>query len=1194
MFWFKTRRQYLNSPQGDCLARIDFTSKLQYFHRKSGTSFTKTPMIDKRPLDLFHLHQYVQLRGGYTNVCRKKMWAQIGRELGYNGKIMTSLSTSLKSAYQKYVLAYDEFLIKSGIIVSQNEHDSPGNGVFPEFYHILNSDYSPKSLLEKFGISESTIDENNDRFNLLEKNHFDPENEENGVFKTFRLSNGVDLNLLIYNDITKYPFVSNSKSKNSPSTTVRNAHATFHRFQRHHPLQNPNQPHSDENYVQNLEEVSNETRDLPSYNLRQFQQKAQVFHGIYAKSKHLLEDNLESTENDIEKEYWSMLSENLDFEVEYGADIHTSIHGSPFPQAERDAQSLDCNDPWNLNSIPFNRESFFRFVDTPISSMIQPWLYIGMLFSTQAWNCSDFYSYWLSYCHFGDLRTWYTVPESDSEKFQNLLLSLLKNNPKNQSLFNSDLMISPETLKNHGIKCYAIDQRPGQIVVNFPKSYHSHFNHGFNLVESVNLLPMDDWLPYGRMCGDLFKMSKLEPPFCIDKMLVKMMEDDETRLCSLPVISLEVLEMCQKEQSLREIFFKSFSHIRQIQESEDCHDLDYLSTFSNQYSYLSRVVNSETGSIFTLEEMLQNPDTVGDVSLIIRVSDKKLKNLIGLAKGLNATTIKEDQDCKIETDYQVSDDLQLQVNAWTERYVNHLKQNIRPSLEILRDLYIESQDMISLSPSGLNTDTLRQFLREADKWILDARPLLRHIDSLAKNWARTGPLNISELQRLANELQLLPFESSETKTIEKWATEVQAFLDGVYGKIDYSINENCPELLKSGIIGRGRQLGIDVNELEKWTQQATWLGKFVSRKAIEGIKGFKSEEITNLLSEGCRLGIYLDEQANLPTLPPINKHSNRQEPIILPPPKSFPLPHSEMPFSGRMSGHSISNMANAYAKFPSEEALENQIKGLLTRPRDQTVSFHEAQDLLKAGKQANLEPLLIAELERRVLEVEQWQHEGVVLFGLGTEMTLEQWMPILWKAVIPTSRSWEEGQVYCLCRMERRNSMIMCESCNEWYHCACLKDRGYGIPESTPGKKPCYRCPICTSTLLDSNARITYRFSEDGKERAIEVNRVSFSDFIKWAQRWNSLSHRPRFMNPNDIVEFMAVYQTFITNICSDKGWSQLSLKVLMYHLRKLEGALIDIKEEKWLLDSFLSKRLTENEENSTKTGKKRGRKKKA
>lgn len=73
--------------------------------------FSKLPMIDKRPLDLYRLFRSVLMRGGFVEVINKKLWAQIGRELGYKGKIMTSLSSSLKSSYLKILYPFEVHLM---------------------------------------------------------------------------------------------------------------------------------------------------------------------------------------------------------------------------------------------------------------------------------------------------------------------------------------------------------------------------------------------------------------------------------------------------------------------------------------------------------------------------------------------------------------------------------------------------------------------------------------------------------------------------------------------------------------------------------------------------------------------------------------------------------------------------------------------------------------------------------------------------------------------------------------------------------------------------------------------------------------------------------------------------------------------------------------------------------------------------
>lgn len=84
--------------------------------------------MDKRPLDLYKLKKAVETRGGFDKVCKLKKWAEIGRILGYSGKIMSSLSTSLKNSYQKWLHPYEEYVRNNKPGVQQQlelEHGGP-------------------------------------------------------------------------------------------------------------------------------------------------------------------------------------------------------------------------------------------------------------------------------------------------------------------------------------------------------------------------------------------------------------------------------------------------------------------------------------------------------------------------------------------------------------------------------------------------------------------------------------------------------------------------------------------------------------------------------------------------------------------------------------------------------------------------------------------------------------------------------------------------------------------------------------------------------------------------------------------------------------------------------------------------------------------------------------------------------------
>ena len=91
-------------------ANLTYLDGLAKFHKQQGGNLHRLPYVDKKPLDLYRLKKAVESRGGFDKVCKLKKWAEIGRDLGYSGKIMSSLSTSLKNSYQRWLCPYEEYL----------------------------------------------------------------------------------------------------------------------------------------------------------------------------------------------------------------------------------------------------------------------------------------------------------------------------------------------------------------------------------------------------------------------------------------------------------------------------------------------------------------------------------------------------------------------------------------------------------------------------------------------------------------------------------------------------------------------------------------------------------------------------------------------------------------------------------------------------------------------------------------------------------------------------------------------------------------------------------------------------------------------------------------------------------------------------------------------------------------------------
>lgn len=98
--------------EGETRTNVNYLEQLTKYHILTGKPVAKIPQLDKRPIDLYKLKNEVALRGGIQQVTRLKKWAEIGRNLGYARKQCTSLSNSLKTAYQKLVLPYEIWYAK--------------------------------------------------------------------------------------------------------------------------------------------------------------------------------------------------------------------------------------------------------------------------------------------------------------------------------------------------------------------------------------------------------------------------------------------------------------------------------------------------------------------------------------------------------------------------------------------------------------------------------------------------------------------------------------------------------------------------------------------------------------------------------------------------------------------------------------------------------------------------------------------------------------------------------------------------------------------------------------------------------------------------------------------------------------------------------------------------------------------------
>jgi JmjC domain, hydroxylase/PLU-1-like protein/C5HC2 zinc finger len=251
--------------------------------------------------------------------------------------------------------------------------------------------------------------------------------------------------------------------------------------------------------------------------LHGFQQIADDFKKAYFKAENI-------SEYDAEYEFWNIVGNPYkNVMVEYAADLHTSTHGSGFPKLLTDPLDPYSKSAWNLNNIPLLPGCLLRNIRTDIPGMTVPWLYIGMVFSTFCWHAEDHFTYSINYHHWGETKTWYGIPSSDAEAFEDTMRKCLPElfDGSPDLLFHITTMLSPQTLIENKVKVFLCHQRPGDFVITFPKAYHAGFNQGFNCAEAVNFA-LPDWLHHGAKCVQLYKEFAKNPVFSHDQLVISI------------------------------------------------------------------------------------------------------------------------------------------------------------------------------------------------------------------------------------------------------------------------------------------------------------------------------------------------------------------------------------------------------------------------------------------------------------------------------------------------------------------------------------------------------------------------------------------------------------------------------------------------------------------------------------------------
>ncbi|KAF4452964.1 histone demethylase JARID1 [Fusarium austroafricanum] len=1285
-FHFRTRKQELNSVEGSTRANLTYLDGLSKFHKQHGTNLHRLPYVDKKPLDLYRLKKAVESRGGFEKVCKHKKWAEIGRDLGYSGKIMSSLSTSLKNSYQRWLCPYEDYLRLAKPGVHQQLEQEYGGPLTPSPAQTPVKRSNVNTPLSIRGDSPARNASNALQASIIgvkTENDGDTPMPDalpsasqaptSGGFTAVNSGGFTPVNsgfTSVNRSVTSEPksFTPDPKRFDSPTSSAKNtpdnrasslkettlkrqlscdnavptvagSHMTpFRPSVPRIPREEPPPPgekcescargedagsllicescdHSyhpaclDPPLKRKPDTEWNCARCLVGdgqfgfeegglYSLKQFQQKANDFKQGYFEKKmpfdHELNCHRPVTEEDVETEFWRLVADLEEtVEVEYGADIHCTTHGSGFPTAERHPQNPYATDPWNLNVLPFHPESLFRHIKSDISGMTVPWVYVGMIFSTFCWHNEDHYAYSANYQHLGATKTWYGIPGEDAEKFENAMKEAVPELFETQPdlLFQLVTLLTPEQLKKAGVRVYALDQRAGQLVITFPQAYHAGFNHGFNFNEAVNFAP-HDWEPYGLSGVERLQLFRRQPCFSHDELLWTAAESTATGLTIqtakwlAPALDrVHKRELSQREQFVARHLETAGMHHCEIGdgnkdscsltlriEDEDVQDEDeQCCSYCKAFSYLSRFKCLQTGKVLCLLhagyhaccDMSERERFLGDGHvLIFRKSDVDMDAI-----------------------YQKVMDKAQTPEIWEEKYEKLLEEESKPSLKSLRAILHEGERI----PHPLTSlPVLQEFVNRCNDWVAEATNFIvrkqqnrhknerawqssarRSIGNAEQDQKERESRNVSNIYRLLTEAEHIGFDCPEISQLQERAEAVKQFQTAAAQAL-----RNTATLAQSTIkelLEEGRGFNVDIPEvdtLSKVLDQSEWNQKAAASRGVY----MTLQDVQDLIEEGIKLEI-----------PSYNDH------LIF---------YREQMHAGQTWEKKAKEIMNAdFIHYTQLDALANQVQAntlpvsqetlalvdaILHKQREaqrqifsliercrlpelrQRPKYSEVVDIQKKLDDLNTKPDGALELENERKRHEDWMRKGKKLFGKSNaplhilkshlEYVLERNMdcfdiehdtprmpgePVSREvSPEPGSSKWDESrnrQVFCICRKIEAGMMIECEMCHEWYHYKCLKIARGKVKEDDK-----YTCPIC-----DWRMKIPR-----------DASRPKLEELLSLADEMATLPFQPEEEEVlNKIIDNAQNFRNHIARYCNPLLSTEAEAETQRFYLRKIEGA---------------------------------------
>ncbi|KAI9252601.1 JmjC domain, hydroxylase-domain-containing protein [Sporodiniella umbellata] len=812
------------------------------------------------------------------------------------------------------------------------------------------------------------------------------------------------------------------------------------------------------NCLDSLKDASEST----SYTLTEFEDKADRFKKKWFHTSKI-------AEGQCEREFWVLVKSSQNVEVEHGLRLHGTEHGSGFPVTEN--LKFESFDPWNLNIIPVSPHSLFTFVKSENHQLMTPWLYVGMCFSALSWQMEEHSTYSVSYLHWGEPKTHYSIPRSSLENFE----LVVKKFVPDLFYFQPDLMcqsiamFSPEDLVKENVEVFATEQLPGQFIVTFPKVYHSELNHGFNFSESVNFAP-EDWVEDGLASVKLYKEHKKPPCFSHDEMLVTAAEAIKNGYKpKTDWLESAMAEMCQRELSER-----TRSRSRKIKNEivlEDDQGREVQCNFCHCFNYLSYITCA--CKRVTCGEHIKDSCNCPQASktLYIRHPDEQLKEIARSVKDNSCTS-----------------------DQWVSRLICLMQTN--PSVEALIALHQEGLDV---GVSEVLRENLKCFITIVEEWIESAKNVL---DPTIK--VEGASHRVEKIEMLQTKAKTINYSFVQTPMLEEYKEALEAYDRSITRSLLNT--DNAEE--KHRVIQRGVELGADsqlFNKLKEslncnsWQQEVqTAISKTYDPKVFKALilKG----KTMKLESDPWYASLLKVDQKAQGAILYLQRLIKGNEKIT-----------SEMEYTLDTLGLSLEDPKHSFRLdrsliFRAKQAIEesrklmNEVDKLMNQSKRPTAA--EGFTLLGNCSKASLTSERTNQMKQALDEVRHWNNEliGLLVYDQRTKQRMTLHEMLLHVEHVLTV--YNDHDRICFCRSEDREETIKCAECHELFHEACV-----GITNPRAHSQP-FVCKICKSQndnptfedfenlLLSSHSLMFYPYNYEMLE-TIYNNLVQFRKIIR-------------------------------------------------------------------------------------------------